>query len=139
MLTILLTHFFSPWGEHEIDYVLFLTVPSKSTLTLNPHPDEVDDTKWVTQSQLLEMFNDKSLLFSPWFRLIVHKWMIGKDGWWSNLKKTMKTNHYCDYENIHRFDPPAEHMGGGGNAGPLFDGGEFNGAKSENGVCGDAS
>lgn len=69
------------------------------------------------------MMDDTNLLFSPWFRLIVHKWMIGQTdggGWWSDLKKTMTTNEFCDYDNIHRFDPPEEHMGGGGNAGPLF-------------------
>jgi len=43
----------SPWGEHEIDYVLFLTVPSKSVLTINPNPDEIDDIKWVTKSKLV--------------------------------------------------------------------------------------
>jgi hypothetical protein len=132
----------SPWGEHEIDYVLFLTIPSKSTLTLSPHPEEVDDVKWVTQSQLLEMFNDKSLLFSPWFRLIVHKWMIskdGKEGWWTDLKKTMTTDTYCDYVNIWRFDPPEEHMGGGGNAGPLFDGKEDGEKVNGDSAVGDAS
>jgi hypothetical protein len=128
----------SPWGEHEIDYVLFLTVPNKESLTLSPHPEEVDDVKWVTQSQLLEMFKDKSLLFSPWFRLIVHKWMVGqtgKEGWWTDLKKTMNTNEFCDYENIYRFDPPEEHMGGGGNAGPLFvkENGEVDGNDDRNG------
>ena len=41
------------------------------------HGDEVDDIRWVTQSQLLEMFKDKTLLFSPWFRLIAKKWMMG--------------------------------------------------------------
>ena len=80
------------------------------------------------------MFNDKSLLFSPWFRLITNKWMIGDknqygvkkggkkgDGWWDSLDKTMETDVFCDYETIHRFDPPSEHMGGGGNAGPMLD------------------
>lgn len=133
----------SPWGEHEIDYVLFLTVPSKSKVILKPHPEEVDDVKWVTQSQLLDMFQDDSLLFSPWFRLIVHKWMIGqKDGkgggWWSDLKRTMTTDEFCDYETIHRFDPPREHMGGGGGAGELF--GAANGEKLNGNMAnGDAS
>lgn len=73
------------------------------------------------------MFADKSLLFSPWFRLIANRWMIGnKDssngGWWDDLKCTMDTDVFCDYENIHRFDPPVEHMGGGGDAGPMFAG-----------------
>lgn len=118
-------HMTSPWGEHEIDYVLFVTVPSKDKITLKPHPEEVDDVKWVTQSQLLDMFDDKTLLFSPWFRLIAKKWMIGsgadgKGGWWSELDRTMTTDDFCDYGTIHRFDPPEEHMGGGGDAGPMF-------------------
>ena len=127
----------SPWGEHEIDYVLFITIPSKDVLTLKPHPDEVDDVKWVTQSQLLTMFDDDSLLFSPWFRLITKKWMIGgknanggKGGWWDDLDRTMNTNDFCDYETIHRFDPPDEHMGGGGDAGPMF---------AEENIVGDSS
>lgn len=96
---------------------------------MNPNSDEADDIRWVTQSQLLEMFNDASLLFSPWFRIIAHRWMMTTvdttatktvGGWWDNLDRTMNTDDFCDHQTIHRFDPPEEHMGGGGNAGPLF-------------------
>jgi hypothetical protein len=45
-------------------------VSTKSTLTINPHPDEVDDVRWVKPFELIEMFDDSSLLFSPWFRII---------------------------------------------------------------------
>lgn len=139
----------SPWGEHEIDYVLFITIPSKDGLTLKPHPDEVDDVKWVTQSQLLEMFDDPDLLFSPWFRIITNRWMIGggggdsnggkkKGGWWDDLERTMKTDDFCDYGTIHRFDPPAEHMGGGGDAGPMFDG-DAKGEVASNGATNDGA
>eukprot|EP00529_Nitzschia_sp_RCC80_P013975 CAMPEP_0113510930 /NCGR_PEP_ID=MMETSP0014_2-20120614/38408_1 /TAXON_ID=2857 /ORGANISM="Nitzschia sp." /LENGTH=745 /DNA_ID=CAMNT_0000406933 /DNA_START=17 /DNA_END=2251 /DNA_ORIENTATION=+ /assembly_acc=CAM_ASM_000159 len=109
----------SPWGEHEIDYVLFFCVKSKSELTVKPHPDEVDACKWVTRQGLIDMMQDKSLLFSPWFRLICKKWLL--DSWWANLETTMTTDKYCDFVNIHRFDPPKEHLGGLGKAGPLFD------------------
>jgi len=131
----------SPWGEHEIDYILFITIPSKEKLTLQPHPEEVDETRWVSQSQLLEMFDDASLLFSPWFRIIAQRWLmvdknshdnagIGNNekdestvgGWWDDLDRTMNTDDFCDYNTIHRFDPTSEHMGGAGSAGPLFDG-----------------
>lgn len=113
----------SPWGEHEIDYMLCITIPDKGKLTLQPHPEEVDDIRWVSQSQLLEMFSDSSLLFSPWFRIIAQRWLMDKStgGWWDDLDRTMHTNDFYD-EAIHRFDPPREHMGGAGNAGPLFDG-----------------
>ena len=29
--------------------------------------------------------------------------------WWKDLNETMNTDKYCDYVNIHEFDPPAEH------------------------------
>lgn len=111
---------YSPWGEHEIDYVLFYVIPDKSALTIKPHPDEVDAITWVTEDGLQEMLKDSSLLFSPWFRLIFQRWMTGKNSWWSDLKETMTTDKYCDYVNISRFDPPKEHFGGGGKAGPKF-------------------
>jgi len=123
----------SPWGEHEIDYVLFFTVPTKDALTIRPRPDEVDDVKWVTKSKLVSMMNDPKLLFSPWFRIIVAKWALNDGGWWDNLKETMETDKQCDYVNIHPFDPPVEHMGGLGNAGPMF------GKDGDNGLVGDAS
>jgi len=113
-------HICSPWGEHEIDYVLFYTIPNKDSLTLKPHPDEVDAIQWVSQERLNTMFADTSLLFSPWFRLIVQKWFLGPTGWWTNWKDCMTTDKYNDYTTIHRFDPPKEHLGGAGKAGPLF-------------------
>lgn len=100
--------------------MLFFTVPSKDSITLKPHQDEVDDVKWVTQSELKQMMEDKNLLFSPWFRLIMKKWVM-EGGWWDDLKVTMTTDKFCDYKNIHEFDPPKEHFGGDGNAGPLFE------------------
>ena len=92
----------------------------------------------MTQSQLLDLFNDENLLFSPWFRIIAQRWMIGgntnnqvdneriggddggEEGWWDDLDRTMYTIDFCDYDTIHRFDPPDEHMGGAGNASSLF-------------------
>ena len=43
----------APWGEHEIDYLLVykLDGPGES-LKLNPHPEEVRATKWVTEAEL---------------------------------------------------------------------------------------
>lgn len=111
----------SPWGEHEIDYVLFFVVKSKRDITVVPNGMEVEDVKWVTQEELLNMMKDSSLLFSPWFRIIAKKWLIGtNNGWWNDLEETMTTDKYCDYMTIHRFDPPKEHLGGLGNAGYQF-------------------
>lgn len=116
----------SPWGEHEIDYVLFILV-DKETLPVKPHPEEVDDIKWVSKKQLIEEM--KVGLWSPWFRLIANRWLVSEGGWWDDLKTTMETSKFCDYDIIHRFDPPKEHMGGGGDAGPLLGSLEENTAK----------
>jgi isopentenyl-diphosphate delta-isomerase type 1 len=110
----------APWGEHEIDYVLFLTVARKESIVLQPHPDEVDAVRWVNPAELTAMMNDDQLLLSPWFRLICHKWLLPV--WWKDLEGCMTTKKYCDYDIIHEFDPPTEHYGGAGNAGPLFGG-----------------
>lgn len=106
----------APWGEHEIDYVLFW-VADKDKLTIQHHPEEIDDTRWVSMDELKSMLADESLLFSPWFRLICEKWLYT---WWADLDAVMATDKYCDYDAICEFDPPPEHLGGGGNAEPLF-------------------
>jgi isopentenyl-diphosphate delta-isomerase type 1 len=107
----------APWGEHEIDYVLFVTIDNKKYLRVVPHPDEVDAVQWVNARELQSMLQDEKLLFSPWFRLIVKKWLYT---WWANLDETMTTNKHCDCVSIHEFDPPVEHFGGQGNAQALF-------------------
>lgn len=102
----------SPWGEHEIDYILFI----KKNVTLKINREEVNDTKYVTLEELQAMMDPKSgLLWSPWFRIIAEKFLIH---WWKDLKKTLDTNEFVDYKSIYRFDPTKEHMGGGGKAGP---------------------
>ncbi len=112
----------SPWGEHEIDYVLFFVVKTKNDITLKPNKEEVNDVRWVSQSKLIEMMDDSTLLFSPWFRIIAQRWVLGETGWWNDLKDTMETDIHCDYASIARFDPPPEHMGGLGNASAIFQG-----------------
>ena len=99
--------------QHEVDYVLFLTVDS-STLTLAPNPEEVSGVKWVSKSELITGM--KTGLWSPWFRLIVNKWLLPTGGWWDDLDVTMTTDKFCDYTSVHKFDPPEEHVGGAGDA-----------------------
>ena len=108
----------SPWGEHEVDYVLFLTVPNKDAITVQPNPEEIQAVKWVNAEELEEMLQDKMCLFSPWFRIIYERFM--KNAWWKDLKTTMTTDKYVDVNTVHQFDPPSEHLGGGGMARPLF-------------------
>jgi hypothetical protein len=95
------------------------------------------------------MMNDEKLLFSPWFRIIVNKWVLGNDsndnkGWWDDLDVTMKTDTFVDVKNVLCFDPPKEHMGGGGDAGPMFGDGTATAtttttSKSQDVIIGDAT
>ena len=104
----------SPWGEHEIDYILFV----QCNVALKPNAEEVGGTKYVTQDQLKQMMAPSSgMLWSPWFRIIAEQFL---PYWWSDLNATLTTNEWVDYKTIHRFDPTSEHMGGAGNAGALL-------------------
>mmetsp|Transcript_31223 Transcript_31223/g.52206 ORF Transcript_31223/g.52206 Transcript_31223/m.52206 type:complete len:773 (-) Transcript_31223:287-2605(-) len=101
----------SPWGEHEIDYILFI----KKNVTLKPNPEEVSDTKYVSLSELKAMMDPSSgLLWSPWFRIIAEQFLVH---WWDDLDTTLATDKFSDYATIFRFDPTKEHMGGAGGAG----------------------
>lgn len=53
-------HYVAPsdgqWGEHEIDYILFI----KADVTLQVNPNEIRDVKYVTAEELEAMFKDPS-------------------------------------------------------------------------------
>jgi farnesyl-diphosphate farnesyltransferase len=101
----------SPWGEHEIDYILFI----QQDVQIHPNPDEVSDTCYVTLDELKAMMKPESgLLWSPWFRIIAENFL---PFWWEDLNTTLTTNSFVDVKTIHRFDPTTEHMGGEGDAG----------------------
>lgn len=101
----------SPWGEHEIDYILFI----QADVTIKANPEEVSATKYVTLAELQQMMRPSSgLLWSPWFRIIAEQFLVH---WWADLDKTLTTDAFVDHSTIHRFDPSSEHMGGAGNAG----------------------
>ena len=55
----------SPWGEHEIDYVLFI----RANVTCALNAEEVSAVEYVTQAQLKQLMDPSSgRLWSPWFR-----------------------------------------------------------------------
>lgn len=78
------------WGEHEIDYVLFL---QKDKITINPNPDEVSEIQWVSRSEI-EDFVKIAEPLTPWFRLIFRDKLLP---WWDNLHDLKKIQ---DLENI---------------------------------------
>ena len=95
-----------PWGEHELDYVLLARVPKQKVgggegeeqgdkggsvsnvsdpssfppFVLRPNPEEVREARWVTRGELREMLRDPALRWSPWFRIIVDRWLLPE--WW---------------------------------------------------------
>ncbi|KAK6531213.1 isopentenyl-diphosphate delta-isomerase idi1 [Arthrobotrys megalospora] len=80
------------WGEHEIDYILFI----QTTVDLKPNPNEVKATKYVTADELKQMFQDPALKFTPWFKLICETMLFE---WWGNLKDLSK---YTNEKDIRR-------------------------------------
>ena len=101
----------SPWGEHEVDYILFV----QANVRCKPNPEEVQDIKYVTLPELQSMMNPSTgLLWSPWFRIIVENFLVH---WWKDLSVTLETNKFVDVKSIYHFDPTSEHMGGAGHAG----------------------
>lgn len=66
------------WGEHEIDYILFI----QADVDLDVNPNEVRDAKYVTAEELKAMFKDETLVFTPWFKLICQTMMFE---WWEHL------------------------------------------------------
>ena len=94
----------SPWGEHEVDYLLLYQLEKGEVLQLDPNPDEVMDVAWVSSEELKARMADPSLLWSPWFRVIARELLFP---WWADLKAAFKLKPYMD---IRRFDPPPEHV-----------------------------
>ena len=93
----------TPWGEHEVDYILFLQTKEPVPVKLNP--EEVEEYKYVSLEELKEMRKDPDLLWSPWFLGIMDH--SGFD-WWSDLKGSLDGKY--THDTVHFFDPPVEHM-----------------------------
>jgi len=80
-------HYLAPsdglWGEHEIDYILFLT----AEVDLNVNPNECSDVTWVSPTELKSMIADPNNNFTPWFKLIVDRFLFP---WWNDLLNRSK-------------------------------------------------
>jgi isopentenyl-diphosphate delta-isomerase type 1 len=94
----------SPWGEHEVDYILFLQINHDSTLTVHANADEVAEYKYVSIKELQDMLKEPDLLWSPWFLGILDR---GGWDWWADIKGSL-AGKYTD-DSIHFFEPPVEH------------------------------
>ncbi|XP_024379386.1 isopentenyl-diphosphate Delta-isomerase I [Physcomitrium patens] len=71
------------WGEHEVDYLLFLVRDVK----VEPNPEEVADVQYVNREQLKELVRkadagEDGVNLSPWFRLVVNNYL---SDWWKRV------------------------------------------------------
>lgn len=76
----------SVWGEHEIDYILFV----RKDVDYHLNPNEVCNVKYVTQEELKEFFQRKDVTFTPWFKLIVENFI---NRWWDAMKEGTLESH----------------------------------------------
>ncbi|KAJ7225527.1 Isopentenyldiphosphate isomerase [Mycena pura] len=82
-------HYLAPsdgmWGEHEVDYILFLT----ADVTVTPNLNEIRDSKYVDKAELQAMFDEPGNHFTPWFKLIARDFLFG---WWDELLSRRNVN-----------------------------------------------
>ncbi|GAC77391.1 isopentenyl pyrophosphate:dimethylallyl pyrophosphate isomerase [Moesziomyces antarcticus T-34] len=82
------------WGEHEIDYILFIT----ANVTLQPNLNEVCDTKWVSPEELKALMTELDpASFTPWFKLIVQKFLFP---WWTELLARRQAEQPLDAKSL---------------------------------------
>jgi len=81
----------SPWGEHEMDYILLARLPG---VALAPNAEEVSEVRYVTQAELGQMMDAASgLAWSPWFRIIAARFL---PRWWADLDAALTTDAHVD-------------------------------------------
>lgn len=76
-----------------VDYILFI----KANVDLNPSPNEVRDTQYVTADKLKKLFEDPTLKFTPWFKLICNSMLFE---WWEKLDSGLDA--YLNEQEIRR-------------------------------------
>ncbi|XP_076827188.1 isopentenyl-diphosphate Delta-isomerase 1 [Brachyhypopomus gauderio] len=83
------------WGEHEIDYILFL----QKDVKLQPDPNEVKSHCYVSREELREVLEKAGrgeVQVTPWFSLIARTFLFT---WWDNLQNLTQ---FMDHARIHR-------------------------------------
>ena len=84
------------WGEHEVDYILFI----RADVPIDPNPEEVMNTRYVTHSELKDMMDPKNgLLWSPWFRIIAENWL---GTWWDDIDGVLMDGKHIDTKTVHK-------------------------------------
>ncbi|KAL9899634.1 isopentenyl-diphosphate Delta-isomerase 1-like [Glossina fuscipes fuscipes] len=81
------------WGEHEIDYILFL----QQDVDLNPNLNEVSEIRYIKRNNIDEEIRKLQAPLTPWFELILKERL---KIWWDNLKNL---NKFEEHHVIQRF------------------------------------
>lgn len=76
-----------------VDYILFI----KANVDLNVNENEVQATQYVTADELKKLFEDPSLKFTPWFKLICQSMLFE---WWEHLDTDLEK--YTNEQEIRR-------------------------------------
>ena len=85
----------STWGEHEIDYILFI----QKDVTVTPNPNEVMSHRYVDMQELKELLAEGErgkLKITPWFKLICDSHLFK---WWEGIKEL---SSFVEKQTIHR-------------------------------------
>lgn len=72
------------WGEHEIDYILFI----QADVQINLNPNEVDDVRYLSLNEFKEFESTNNVQFTPWFSLILKSGKLQE--WWNNINNLEK-------------------------------------------------
>ncbi|KAG0326437.1 isopentenyl-diphosphate delta-isomerase idi1 [Podila humilis] len=84
-------HYMAPsdetWGEHEIDYILFIRPQQKEFIDMKPSANEVRDVMWVDQKELKKLLEKgvtpgSGIIVTPWFKLICENFLFS---WWDRM------------------------------------------------------
>ena len=67
----------------SVDYILFI----KADVDHTPNPNEVRDSRYVSEEELKMMFENSSLKFTPWFKLICQSMLFE---WWEHLDRGLE-------------------------------------------------
>ena len=85
----------SLWGEHEIDYILFV----QKDVSITANPNEVMNYKFVSKQELADLLKDGKedrVKITPWFRMICERFLFK---WWDSLEDLAS---FVDTGTIHK-------------------------------------
>jgi len=94
------------WGEHEIDHILVV----QKDVKVDPNKNEVMATRYVTPSQLKELFaqrnvqlkqkdsKEEKLFITPWFEIICNEFLFK---WWDDLSTLIHNGGLKEKSEVH--------------------------------------